>query len=222
MERNPYSPPSAPLADLYSRTRTKTPWGRAAEFYWAYLWRTVLIVAGMCIVFLMIYPVLRMIINTWPLFERLFRLACVIGMYAFASCLAIKWAAESNFRGYLLRIVNTTNTADVGNPSSLNGVGLARAGRLFAAHLWRYALVTLPINFALIWFFFGPSALTGGDRATILKVQPINLSVGFIAGVWATREALGAAYRGFQFQWVAAESCSDPNVSDTRSSTRDA
>jgi hypothetical protein len=120
--------------------------------------------------FLMVYPVIRMILDSWPLFERLFRVACVLGIFAFASCLAIKWAAASNFRGYLLRILNTTSAAEVENPSSPNGVGLARAGRLFAAHLWRYALVTIPINFALLWLFFGPSALTAGDRATILKM----------------------------------------------------
>jgi hypothetical protein len=170
----------------------------------------------MCLPFLMIYPFVKLIFDEWPLFERLFRLACVLGMFAFASVLAVKWATQSSFRGYRLRILETASAAGSSQSSLTDGITLGRAARLFWAHLWRYVVVVLPINVSLIWFIVGPAALTATDRMTILKVQSINLSIGFIVGIWAMREALSAAYRGFQYQWVAAESSADPSGLEAR------
>ena len=213
-----YSPPSTLVVDTDSQARMKTPWNRAAGFYWAFLWRTMLIFSGMFLPFFAIYPFIKIILDAWPLYERLFRLACILSMFVFASCLAIRWATQSSFRGCLLRIVETASAADSSKSPSPNGITLGRAGRLFGAHMWRYALVALPINFALIWFFVGLGALNASDGVTVLKVQSINLSIGFIVGIWAMREALSVAYRGFQFRWVPAESSADPNALGTRPS----
>jgi len=218
LERNPYSPPSALVVDTDIQVRMKTPWTRAAGFYWAFLWRAVLIFSGMVLIFLAIYPLFKIILDAWPLFERLFRLACILSIFAFASCLAIKWATQSSFRGYSLRIFETMSAADSSKSSLPSGITLGRAGRLFGAHMWRYALVVLPINLALIWFFVGFDALNASDGVTVLKVQSINLSIGFIVGIWAMREALNVAYRGFHFQWVSAESGADPNALESRPS----
>jgi hypothetical protein len=216
MERNPYAPPTAPVADIKGQAGTKIPWGRAAVFYWAFVWRAVLVLCGMCLPYLAIYPFFKLILDAWPLFEHLFRLACVLGMFAFASVLAIRWATRSSFRGYQLRILETTGAAGSSQSSLTDGFTLGRAARLFWAHLWRYVLVVLPVNVCLIWFVVGPAALTATDRITVLKVQSINLSIGFIVGIWAMREALGAAYRGFQFHWVAAESGANRNGLEAR------
>jgi hypothetical protein len=211
LERNPYSPPSALVVDIISHGAVKTPWGRAAGFYWAFLWRAVVAFLGMCIPFAVMYPVVKFILEPWPVFEALFRLACILALFTVASCLAIRWAAESSFRGYLLRILDTTNATDSRQSSLPNGISLGRAGRLYGAHIWRYILVAVPINLALTWYFFGPGALQAHDWVTVLKVQSMTVPSGFIVGVWAMRAALGAPYRDFRFQWIAAESSAHPS-----------
>lgn len=210
MERNPYSPPSAPVRDINDLPAKKTPWGRATRFYWAFLWRSVLIFAGMCLPFLAIYPFIKLMLGTWPLFEALFRLACILVILSFGSCLAISWAAQSNFRGYLLRSFDTP-TARGSREAWPDVIPLRRAGRLFGAYLWRSALVTLPINLTLTWLLIGPRALTADDWVTVVKVQAINLSIGSLVAIWAMRVALTVAYPGFQFRWVAAESGANPS-----------
>jgi hypothetical protein len=210
LERNPYSPPSAPVRDINDLAPKKTSWGRAAWFYWAFMWRTVLIFTGMCLPFLAIYPLIKLMLGTWPLFEALFRLACILVILSLASCFAISWAAQSNFRGYLLRSFDTP-TARGSSQSWPDVIPLTRAGRLFGAYLWRSVLVTLPINLAVIWLLVGPGALTAHDWVTVLKVQAINLSIGSIVAIWAMRVALSLAYPRFQFRWVAAESSADPS-----------
>jgi hypothetical protein len=134
----------------------------------------------------------------------LFQFACVLVILSFASCCAISWAAQSSFRGYLLRSRDTP-TAPGSSQSWPDVIPLTRAGSLFGAHLWRYVLVVLPVNLALIWLLVGPGALNAHDWVTVLKVQSINLSIGFIVGIWAMREALSVEYSGFQFRWIAAE-----------------
>jgi len=193
----------------------KTPWSRAAAFYWAFLWRTMLIFCGMSLPFFALYGILKIFLDAWPLFEHLFRLACILAEFTFASCFAIQWAAQASFRGNSLRILETTSAADSNQSSSSNGITMGRAGRLFGAHLWRYLLVVVPVNFVLISFVVGTAALLPGEWLTVLKVQSINFSIGFIVGVWAMREALSRAYRGFRFQWIAGISSATSNVLET-------
>jgi hypothetical protein len=161
----------------------KTPWGRAAGFYWKFLWRALLIFCGMCLPFLIIYPFIRLILDAWPLLERLIRLACILTMYTFACCFAIQWAVQSSFRGYLLRILDKTRAIDSHASSSSNGIPLGRAGKLFGAHVWRYLLVVVPVNLTLIWYFLGTGSLYDEGWQTALKVQSINLPIGFAVGI---------------------------------------
>jgi hypothetical protein len=74
----------------------------------------------------------------------------------------------------------------------------------------------IPVNVALIWFLVGRSALTAHDWTTVLKVQSINLSIGFVVGIWAMREALSVVYPAFRFQWIAAGSRSDSTGAETQ------
>jgi hypothetical protein len=169
----------------------------------------VVIFGSMCVPFFAIYPFIKRMLDAWPLYEALIRVACIVVILSFASCFAISWAAQSSFRGYLLRSLDTSS-APGSSQSWPNAIPLKRALRLFGAHLWRYTLVVLPGNLALMWFLIGPGALTARDWATALKVQSINLSVGFVVGIWAMREALSVAYPGFRFQWVATAPRENP------------
>ena len=206
MEPNPYSPPVAVVSDVNRQTgENKTPWGRAAEFYWAFFWRTALISIGMFIPFFVITIFIKFMLDAWPLLERLVILLGILAVSGFASCLAISWAAQKKFQGYVLRILDSQSPSASSGPVQPDVIPLTRAGRLFAAHLWRYILVVTPVNVALMWLLVGLAALSSPDGMTVLKVQAINLSIGFIVGIWAMREALGVAYRGFHFHWVAAE-----------------
>jgi hypothetical protein len=215
LERNPYSPPSADVRDIKGPITKKTPWDRAAWFYWAFLWRAALIFAGMGLLFSIIYAFIKLMLDSRPLFEALVRLTCILAIASFASCCAISWAAQSSFRGYLLRSRDAP-TAPGASQSWPDVIPLTRAGRLFIAHLWRYILIVLPINLTLIWLLVGLRALTAHDWVTVLKVQAINNSIGFVVGIWAMREALSVAYPGFQFQWVADEYLASPNFQPTQ------
>ena len=219
MERNPYSPPSALVGDVTDLGAVKTPWGGAAGFYWAFLWRATLISTGLCLPFFFaIFPVLKLVLDAWPLFEGLLRLACILVIFVIASCLAISWAVQSNFRGYWLRILDSRSASDSSPLSLPDNIPMTRAARLFGAHLWRYVLVVLPVNAALMWLLVGPAALKAGGWVAVLKSQSINLSVGFLVGIWAMREALSVAYPGFTFQWVVADSRVNPNLLEARPS----
>src|ERR1700722_912555 len=99
MERNPYAPPSALVADIQTQARMKTSWGRAAAFYWAFLWRTLLVMIAMMLLLMVIYPFIALILSGWPVFERLIRLAIVLAIFVVALCVAIKWAGQASFSG---------------------------------------------------------------------------------------------------------------------------
>jgi hypothetical protein len=151
---------------------------------------------------------LKTLLDAWPLLERLFRLSNLLALMTLAACFAIRWASQSMFRGYILRVPQSSVAADSSEFSPPNGISLGRACRLFGAHIWRYAIVVLPVNFLLGWLFVGTDAPE--NWLTVLKVQTINFSVGFVAGIWAMRASLKLAYRGFHFQWVSAQSSATP------------
>jgi hypothetical protein len=217
LERNPYSPPSAHVSDEIRLATEKTPWSRVTAFYWAFLWRTILIFGGMSLPFFSVYPLFKFALNSWPRFEALFRFGCILVMLSLASSFAISWAARSSFGGCVLRTRDTL-MARGSSESWPSVIPYKRAARLFASHLWRYILLLLPVNLALMRLLLGPGAPTSQDPTTILKVQAINLSIGFLVGIWAMREALNVPYPGFQFQWVAAESPADIDAAKKQSS----
>jgi hypothetical protein len=218
MERNPYSPPSAPVNDL-AGPGMKTPWGRAIAFYWAYCWRAALAATGACLPVVIFFSLLGFALSAWPLFVAPLLIVCVLAALAFASIVALRWATESIFGGYSLRAVDTTDVLGPRLLSSEHGIPLRYAGRLYLSQLWRYLLVQLPVNFTLGWLLVGPGALTARDWSTVLRTQSINLVTGFIVGVWAMRAALRVAYSGFRFQWIAAETSDNSKVSETRPSS---
>jgi len=222
LERNPYSPPSALVVDNVGRM-IRTPWRRAAAFYWAFLWRMSLILCGMSVPFLSLYWIPKLFLDGWPVFELLFRLTCIVAEIVFASCFAIQWAARASFRGYSLRILETTNAPASVKSTSPNGITIGRAAKLFGAHLWRYLLVVVPVNVGLIGLLVRIGVLQPqpGGWMAVLKMQAICQSFAFIAGIWAMREALSASFRGFQFRWIAQSSAQSNILEASPSPSRD-
>jgi hypothetical protein len=203
--RNPYAPPTSPI-DEATASRFYSPWGRSAAFYWAFLWRAMLLFVGFSVPFYVIYGLIKLLLDQWPLLERLIRLVAVLGLMGLAMSFAIQWAAKSRFGNFLLRAVpNREGPKTTGASSELT---LGRAARVTASHLWRFALVVAPVNVALMELLLGhilPAELTWRVR---IEEYAVTWPPGIVIGVWAMREALSLSYRDFHLQWFTVEEAS--------------
>jgi hypothetical protein len=194
-----------------------TPWRRATEFYWAFLWRWMAILCGMMVPFIALYGVVKYFLESWPLLERIFRLICLLAFLTLAAGFAIRWAAKSRFRGYALHISQSLTGTTFSAASPPGVIALGQAFRLFGAHVWRYAVVVLPINLMFVWVI--ESHITRESWLFTLITQAFNLGIGFVFGIWAMRAALNLKYRGFEIHWINAKSTPDPSFSGTQTSS---
>jgi hypothetical protein len=117
----------------------------------AFLLRWMAIFCGMMVPFIALYGVVKYFLETWPLLERIFRLSCLLALLTLAAGFAIRWAAKSRFRGYALQIFQSLMVATLSAASPPGVIAIGQAFRLFGAHLWRYAVVVLPINLMFMW-----------------------------------------------------------------------
>jgi len=192
------------VRDADTSAAAGTSWSLATAFYWGYLWRFTLVAIGMCLPFIIIVPILKLAFGQWRLFFLLLLLMCVVAACVLASCIAIKWAAESRFGGCLLQFIHTRRGSEASQTPIDQIIPPAAALKLFLAHVWRYLIAVVPLNLALICLLLGPHALAAADLATNLKVQCIDFPADFVVGIWAMKQALDLTYAGFRFQWVAA------------------
>src|SRR5882762_5227313 len=188
---NPYAAPEARVED--TPKLEKTPWGRAATFYFAFLWRWLILFGGMGFAFSASYGIIKLFLDSWPLAERLIRLAAILALATLASSFAIQWAARATFGNFVIRIMSSEVGKEWGGPAPADLLTLGRAARLFWAHIWRYILVVAPVNVLLTWLFFGRVFVPPSERGFHLAEQAITIPLGIVGGIWAMREALGVS-----------------------------
>src|SRR5882762_7863967 len=113
-----------------------TPWGRAAVFYLAFLWRGLFLCLGLFLHFFFFYGLIKFLLDPWPLVESLVRIALIVGILALALSFAIQWTVQARFGTMMLRIVPPGESADF-------HLTFGRAARVLWAHIWRAAVVTI-------------------------------------------------------------------------------
>jgi hypothetical protein len=193
----------------------KTPWGRAAIFYWAFLWRGLLLFAVFSVPFLMLYWIIKLLLDQWPLVERLVRLSIILSMMALGFGFALQWAMTARFSHLMLRIVPRGTTDNETLVASEIRLTLSRALSVLWSSTWRYTLVVVPVNYVLLRLFLGGMPTQPNDWRALLEAQAISIPSSFLIGIWAIREALSLSYRNFQFEWQTPPIDAEPITAAT-------
>ena len=186
-----------------TNNRLKTPWTLSAVFYWAFLWRTVVLFLGMGLAMYACYWIIQILLESWPLAERLLRLIIVLGLMTLAMCFALQWCMQARYGDVKLHGEDTTITVAPNGSPSWRKLVLRDALQVVWAHIWRYIVVLVPINVPIQWLLIGPIALQQGEALNLaIGRLAIDTVLGLAVGVWAMREALSVRYRTFRLLWI--------------------
>lgn len=181
-------------ASDHSTSALTVTWLRAAKFWWAQLWRGLLIMLGLEIVFVVLYGFPKMLLDEWPLLERLVRLFAVLAIGTWALVMGVRWAQGITFSDFQVS-VSRTKTPTSGASSRLTGW---EALRFWWALTWRAAVIGTPINLLIEHILFGTLMPTPGDLKGQLVRQAASLPIYVPLGIWATRAAFRVTYTGFK------------------------
>jgi hypothetical protein len=81
----------------------KTPWLRAFVFYFAFLWRELLLFFVLMIPYYLFYGFILLGLEQHPLIERLIRLTVLLGAVILALSWGFQWAMRAKFGSWTLR-----------------------------------------------------------------------------------------------------------------------
>ena len=176
-----------------------TPWGRSIAFYWAFLWRALLLICGMVLVLLLFYGVIQILLESWPLVERLVRLSFLIGIMILAMCFALQWCVQATYGNQQLRTMDLSVEHNPTGALCGRPIALREALQVICAHLWRYIVVLLPINLAFQWLMIR-SGVIDSARPFNPVFLAFSAAFGFCVGVWAMRRAIHVHYRNFRLE----------------------
>jgi hypothetical protein len=181
---------------MTDRLAIATPWHRSAAFYWAFLWRSVLVWLGSAVAFYLIAGPVEAAVAAPPLIATLFDLAVLSVLMPAAGCLAVRECSRASFGDYRLRV----------EPKGTIGLTLGEAAQIAWAQLWRSAVVAIPVYFLARWLLV-PLALVllspATARAQLLDRQLVYVTLLLLIGLWAMREALSIRYASFHLRWAS-------------------
>ena len=190
-----------------------TPWPRAAIFYWAFIWRGLLLFAVLMIPFFFLYGFVMLLLEQHPLIERLIRLALILGAMLIALCWGLQWAMGARFGTWSLRSVSPA-TPDSPSADLDRRLTVPQALKVVWAQLWRTAIISLPTNLALEWLIFHRLLLASTDWQSRIESQLVSILVGLPIGVWAMRRALRARYGDFELNWFELPPPVSPDITE--------
>jgi hypothetical protein len=188
-----------------------TPWPRAALFYWAFVWRGLLLFVVLMVPFYFLYGFVMLLLEQHPLIERLIRLALILGAMLIALCWGLQWAMGARFGTWSLRAVSPA-APDSPSADLDRRLTVPQALKVVWAQLWRTAIISLPTNLALEWLIFHRLLVASTSWQVQIESQSINILVGLPIGVWAMRQALRVHYGNFELKWLELPPPSPPEI----------
>jgi hypothetical protein len=189
----------------------ESPWGLASVFYFAFLWRFLLIFAGLSLLIFSGYGLIVSHLGFAPVTERLTRATVILSVTIVASCFAIQRTARCRFGNRMLRIARSGAGPDWCGSTPGLPLTLGRAARVIWSYSWRLVATSLGVNLALARLLLDRFSIQPGNW--MLAWQAMLPTVSIVLGVWAMREALEVSYRGFEFRWCALQPAPDSAVS---------
>jgi hypothetical protein len=198
-----------------------TPWPRAAIFYWAFVWRGLLLFALLMIPFYLLYGFVMLLLEQHPLIERLIRLTLISGAMLIALCWGLQWAMGARFGAWSLRAVSPA-ASDSTSADLDRRLTLPQALKVVWAQLWRTAIISLPTNLALEWLIFHRLLVAGTDWQSRIESQGMSILVGLPIGVWAMRQALRVHYGNFELKWLESPPSGTPDIAEPSAKLNDA
>jgi len=181
----------------------KTPWPRAFIFYFAFLWRGLLLFCVLMIPFYSFYGFILWALEQHPLVERLIRLTLILGSMMTALTWGLQWTMRARFGAWSLK-ATPQNSSDLATSNPNQGLTWRQSAKVVWAHLWRSAVIDAPLTIALSQLRFGRQVAPLSDWHTFLQVQSVNIPLGLLISTWAMRRALSVNYGDFGLQWIEA------------------
>jgi hypothetical protein len=192
----------------------KTPWGRAVLFYFAFLWRGLLLLAVLMILFQLFYWIILMALEQHPLAERLVRFILILSAAMSALIWGLQWVMGARFGIWSLRVVDLQSPSEPPNLTPKQRLKFGQALKVVWAHVWRQALISLPLNVALQWLLFRRLLIQPTDWQSLFEFQLVNIPLGVLIGIWTMRIALHLRYRDFELKWVESATTPTPNTAE--------
>ena len=177
-------------------------WKRTAKFWWAQLWRGMLIALGGSFLLLVPYTAVNLVLTAWPVVERVVRLVVIVAVMVLGFVAGLRWAQKSTFSDFQVRVVRTP----AANPEpESTALTLGEALRVWWALSWRSVVIATPINLVVAKLLFGAFMPVPGNFLSAVMHQLATLPVYLPVAIWATRAALTATYRRFHLALVRPE-----------------
>jgi hypothetical protein len=152
----------------------ETPWGRASVFYFAFLWRFLLIFAGLSLLIFSGYGLL--VSHFGPSIERMTRVTVILSVTILASCFAIQWTGRCRFGNRMLRIGRSGAGPDwcVSTPGL--PLTLGRAARVIWSYSWRLVATSLGVNLALARLLLDRFSVQSGNWMFAWQAMMLTVS----------------------------------------------